>query len=52
MAIVIAAIIEKEGKILIVRGAKGQMLKGKWEFPGGKVEDGESPEGLDLNSKS
>jgi 8-oxo-dGTP diphosphatase len=41
---VTCAIIEKEGKILIARRAIGQKLAGKWEFPGGKVEDGESPE--------
>ena len=38
------AIIEKAGKILIARRASDQKLAGKWEFPGGKVEDGESPE--------
>jgi len=44
MTNVTCAIIEKEGKILIARCAEGQKLAGKWEFPGGKVEDGESPE--------
>ena len=44
MTIVTCAIIEKDGKILIARRAEGQKLAGKWEFPGGKVEDGESPE--------
>lgn len=38
------AIIEKDGKILIARRAADQKLAGKWEFPGGKVEEGESPE--------
>ena len=41
---VTCAIIENEGKILIARRAADQKLAGKWEFPGGKVEDGESPE--------
>lgn len=40
---VTAAIIEKEGKYLIAR-RKGGNLNGKWEFPGGKLEDGESHE--------
>ena len=44
MTTVTCAIIDNEGKILIARRAKGQKLAGKWEFLGGKVEDGESPE--------
>ncbi len=44
MITVICAIIQNEGKILIARRAADQRLAGKWEFPGGKVEDGESPE--------
>ena len=43
MITVTCAIIERNGKILIARRAEGQKLAGKWEFPGGKVEDGESP---------
>ena len=44
MTNVTCAIIEKDCKILIARRAADQKLAGKWEFPGGKVEDGESPE--------
>ncbi len=44
MTTVTCAIIEREGKILIARRAADQKLAGKWEFPGGKVEAGESPE--------
>ncbi len=44
MTTVTCAIIEKEDKILIARRAVDQKLADKWEFPGGKVEDGESPE--------
>ena len=44
MTSITCAIIKKEEKILIARRAAGQKLAGKWEFPGGKVEDGESPE--------
>ncbi len=41
---VTAAIIEKDGKILIAQRKRGDVLAGKWEFPGGKVEPGETPE--------
>jgi len=41
---VTAAIIEKKGKILAARRKPGSHLAGYWEFPGGKMEDGESPE--------
>jgi len=41
---VVAAIIKKNEKILIARRKKGKHLELKWEFPGGKVEDGESEE--------
>jgi len=44
MTIVTCAIIENSGQILIARRASDQKLAGKWEFPGGKVEDGESSE--------
>jgi len=40
---VVAAIIEREGRILICRRQPGQSHPLKWEFPGGKVESGESP---------
>lgn len=39
-----AAIIERNGKILIARRKKGSPLEQKWEFPGGKVEPDETPE--------
>ncbi|MCF2940960.1 8-oxo-dGTP diphosphatase MutT [Paenibacillus alkaliterrae] len=42
---VAAAIIENQnGRILIARRAKGKSQEGMWEFPGGKLEPGESPE--------
>ena len=41
---VTAAIIESENKILIAqRKAKDNLFGGLWEFPGGKIEDGETP---------
>ncbi len=39
---VTAAIIRKNGKILIARRAKGHHLAGLWEFPGGRIENGEN----------
>ena len=41
---VVAAIIEKDGKILICRRAENKTRALKWEFPGGKVEPGETPQ--------
>lgn len=41
---VTAAIIEKEGKVLAARRKPGSHLAGYWEFPGGKLEEGETPE--------
>ena len=41
---VTAAVIRKNGNILIARRAKGHHLAGFWEFPGGKIENGETPE--------
>lgn len=44
MISVTCAIIEKEGKVLATRRAKGSHLAGLWEFPGGKIEPGETAE--------
>jgi 8-oxo-dGTP diphosphatase len=41
---VTAAIIEEGGKVFIARRREGKNLAGKWEFPGGKIEPGETPE--------
>ena len=42
---VTVAIIESENKILIAqRKANDNLFGGLWEFPGGKIEDGETPE--------
>jgi len=43
MVQVVAAIIEREGRILICRRTAEQSHALKWEFPGGKVEPGETP---------
>lgn len=42
MKTVTAAIIRKGNKVLIARRAPGEKLAGFWEFPGGKVEEGET----------
>jgi 8-oxo-dGTP diphosphatase len=41
--IVVAAVIEKQGRILVCQRRKGARHEFKWEFPGGKVEHGEEP---------
>jgi len=41
---VVAAVIERDGKILIARRRAGTHLAGLWEFPGGKREPGETLE--------
>jgi 8-oxo-dGTP diphosphatase len=43
MVQVVAGILEREGRILICRRTPSQSHPLKWEFPGGKVEAGESP---------
>ena len=40
---VTAAVIVQDEKVLITRRAVNEKHAGWWEFPGGKVEDGESP---------
>jgi len=44
MQIVTAAVMEKDGKILIARRCRGDHLAHKWELPGGKLEPNETPE--------
>ena len=40
---VVAALIWKEGKVLICQRTRHQPMPLKWEFPGGKIEEGEQP---------
>ncbi len=44
MIVVVAGLIVRDGKLLIARRPSGKHMAGKWEFPGGKLEKGESPE--------
>ena len=38
------ALIDPEGRVLLAQRPPGKSLAGLWEFPGGKVEPGETPE--------
>jgi 8-oxo-dGTP diphosphatase len=40
---VVAALIVKDGKILVCQRTRHQVMPLKWEFPGGKIEAGEQP---------
>ncbi len=42
--VVAVALIDREGRVLVQRRPAGKMMAGLWEFPGGKVEPGETPE--------
>jgi 8-oxo-dGTP diphosphatase len=39
-----AALVDEKGRILVQKRPKGKPMAGLWEFPGGKVESGETPE--------
>jgi 8-oxo-dGTP diphosphatase len=40
---VVAALILKDGKVLVCQRTRYQTMPLKWEFPGGKIEEGEQP---------
>jgi len=42
--VVLAAVIERGGLLLVTRRLAGTHLSGRWEFPGGKCEPGEAPD--------
>ena len=42
--VVAGALIDADGRVLICRRPEGKAMAGLWEFPGGKVEPGETPE--------
>lgn len=40
---VVAALIVQDGKLLVCQRTRHQTMPLKWEFPGGKIEEGEQP---------
>ena len=44
MTVVVAGLIIRNGRLLIAQRPVGKHMAGKWEFPGGKIERGETPE--------
>ena len=43
MKLVVAALIVRDGNILVCQRTRHQSMPLKWEFPGGKIEEGEQP---------
>ena len=39
-----AALVDADGRVLLARRPEGKAMAGLWEFPGGKVHEGETPE--------
>ena len=44
LLVVACALVDVDGRVLLAQRPEGKKLAGMWEFPGGKVEDGERPE--------
>jgi len=44
MLVAACALVDADGRVLIAQRPEGKPLAGLWEFPGGKVEPGETPE--------
>lgn len=40
-----AALIDTDGRVLLAQRPPGKSMAGLWEFPGGKIDAGETPEG-------
>ncbi len=43
LQVVAGALFDTEGRVLIAQRPPGKALAGRWEFPGGKLDDGEPP---------
>jgi 8-oxo-dGTP diphosphatase len=44
LLVVAVALVDIDGRVLITRRPTGKHMEGLWEFPGGKIHDGETPE--------
>src|ERR671921_2787770 len=44
LLVVAVALVDVDGRVLLAQRPEGKALAGLWEFPGGKVHEGESPE--------
>jgi 8-oxo-dGTP diphosphatase len=44
LIVVAAALVDGDGRVLLQQRAPGRSMAGLWEFPGGKLEEGETPE--------
>ncbi|MBT5157419.1 MAG: 8-oxo-dGTP diphosphatase MutT [Rhodobiaceae bacterium] len=44
LLVVACALVDKEGRVLVAQRPAGKSMAGLWEFPGGKMEAGETPE--------
>ena len=44
VSVVAAALVDAQNRILVAQRPEGSSLAGLWEFPGGKIEPGETPE--------
>jgi len=44
LTVVAVALVDADGRVLLAQRPPGKPMAGLWEFPGGKIHDGESPE--------
>ncbi len=44
LIVVAAALVDRDGRVLVQQRPEGTSMAGLWEFPGGKIEPGETPE--------
>ena len=44
LLVVAAALVDDDGRVLVAQRPPGKAMAGLWEFPGGKLREGETPE--------